>query len=132
VTGTLVVDANPILAALLGGRARDLFFDPNFLFLTTRHTLQEVERHLPTISNRSGVSTEELRLALALLPLEVVPQSKYKNSLPRARKLLADIDPTDAEILALALATNNHLWSNDGHFEKIAEPIKLVKTRELF
>jgi len=38
---TIVVDAQPFFAALLGGTARKIFFDPHFRFITTDFTLGE-------------------------------------------------------------------------------------------
>jgi len=40
-----VVDAQPFFAALLGGAARKIFFDPRFRFITTDFTLGEVKKY---------------------------------------------------------------------------------------
>ncbi len=39
---TIVVDANPIIAALIGGSSREIFFDRRFEFITTEFTIEEV------------------------------------------------------------------------------------------
>jgi predicted nucleic acid-binding protein len=41
----IVVDANVILSALLGGSARFILFKTEFNFVTTKHTLQEVKKY---------------------------------------------------------------------------------------
>ena len=51
----VVVDANVILSALLGGSARFILFDPRFEFVTAEFTLEEVERYIPRVSEKSGV-----------------------------------------------------------------------------
>lgn len=51
---TIVVDANPILSALLGGYARRIFFNKHFEFVTTEFTLAEVKNYLPLVAEKSG------------------------------------------------------------------------------
>lgn len=123
----VAVDVNPIISALLGGFAREIFFRHDFDFVTTEFTLIEVEKYLPYISKKSGKSEKFLRSLLALLPLGVYSSSKYSQFLSNAEKLIQD--KKDRDILALALAMNCPLWSNDQHFEEIIE-IRLVKTKD--
>lgn len=49
----LVVDANPILAALLGGQARRVFFEtPVREFAVPEIVLSEVREHLPRLATK--------------------------------------------------------------------------------
>lgn len=127
---TIAVDANPILASLLGGYARTVLFDPRFLFITTEYTLAEVRQYLSLVSEKSGVPVHELEEAVQLLPFKVFGRIAYRTALQEARRRMKDIDPDDADILALALHTDAPLWSNDIHFAKVKPPIKLLRTRD--
>ena len=129
---TMVVDANPILSALLGGYARKIFFDRRFEFVTTEFTLAEVKKYLPLVAEKSGVKLEEILLALSLLPIKVISRPNYVDSLSQARQILKDIDLSDVDILALALEINSYLWTNDKHFEKIMTIplIRIIKTKD--
>ena len=91
-----------------------------------------MERYLPYLAKKSGVSPEELQGALSLLPLTIFPQTYYKRKLASARKLLYHIDPHDADLLALYLIESTYLWSEDRDFEKVSPPIRLLKTRDFF
>ncbi len=123
----VVVDANPIISALLGGFAREIFFRHDFEFATAEFTLQEVKKYIPYISKKSGKSEKFLYFLLALLPVRVYSRLKYDSFLPKAERLIKD--KNDQDILALALALNCPLWSNDQHFEEIIE-IRQVKTKD--
>ncbi|KKU12498.1 MAG: Nucleotide-binding protein, PIN domain protein [Parcubacteria group bacterium GW2011_GWC2_45_7] len=128
---TIAVDANPILAALLGGYARIILFDPRFSFITTEFTTLEVQRYLPLISEKSGVPHHELEEALRLLPIKVFKRFVYRLTLDEAHRHIGHIDPNDTDILALALCMDAPLWSNDIHFTKIKPlTIKILRTRD--
>ena len=124
---TIVVDANPIISALIGGYSREILFDHNFDFITTHFTLNEVERFILYVTEKAGVSVGLVESLLKLIPLKVFEREAYKDSYLKAKSLVQD--KNDADILALALATNNPLWSNDAGFERITE-IKLIKTKD--
>ncbi|KHO50063.1 MAG: PilT protein, partial [archaeon GW2011_AR9] len=102
-------------------------FDHNLDFITTRFTFNEVERFIPYIAKKAGVSESFVRSLLQLLPLKVFESETYCDSYAKAKSLVQD--KNDADILALSLATNNPLWSNDAGFEGITE-IKLIKTKD--
>ena len=128
----IVVDANIILSALLGGSARFVLFDHRFLFITSSHTIDEVSRYLPYVSKKSGVSVEELSQALGMLPLEIHEKAHYAARYPEAQRMMQDIDSHDSDILALYLTESTYLWSEDKGFEKIQPSIHLLKTKDFF
>lgn len=128
----IVVDANIILSALLGGSPRFILFDSQFEFITAKFTLEEVERYLPYIAEKSGVSAEELKEAISLLPLIIFSKERYSHMLPKARKALQDIDSHDADILALYYTEETYLWSEDKDFERVAPQMRLLKTKDFF
>lgn len=130
---TIVVDANVILAALLGGSARFIIFRANFNFVTTEFTIAEVEKYLDLVSEKSGVDKKEILYALNLMPLQIYSQSFYQKEIKSARKIIGHIDPKDTDILSLALKLNTYLWTNDKHFDKIKNQtnIHIIKTENL-
>ncbi len=119
----LVVDANPILSALIGGKARDLFLSPHIgELVTTRHTLGEVEKYIPELARKprvaaAGVGQADLWAALVVIPLTVYQREHYQKTLPEAKRRMAHRDPADADILALALMLDAPIWTNDADFE---------------
>lgn len=127
---TIAVDANPILAALLGGYARTILFDPRFLFVTAAFTLAEVRHHFSTIAEQSGILMAELEEVFGLLPLTVYVRAAYQTSMAGARRRIGHIDLDDIDILALALFKEIPLWTNDRHFEKLDPPVPILKTKD--
>lgn len=127
---TIAVDANPILAALLGGYARTVLFDPRFCFVTTAFTLTEVVRYLPVVEKKSGIPLVELETAIALLPLQQYDRATYSAIVEEAERRMKHIDPDDVDILALVLHFEALLWTHDSHFDKIQPPVKIVQTKD--
>jgi len=127
----IVVDANILISALLGGKSRFILFDPKFEFIVNEFTLREVEKYIPFISKKSGVSEKEIRKGISLLPLKIVSKNYYKDYLKQAEKLIGKIDKNDIDILALYLKEKTFLWSEDKDFEKIKPKINLLKTEGL-
>lgn len=127
----IVVDANPIISALVGGTARDIFFRTNLKFATTEFTVKEIEKFIPYISEKAEVSEEEIEKALSLLPIKIYRRKFYSKTIEKSRKIIGKVDEKDVDILALALKLNVPLWSNDRHFDKVKEA-PILKTKDLF
>lgn len=126
----LVVDANPILSALLGGKAKWLFFEAGITeFAVTGSALNEVNTYVPKMAQKLDVSPAFLRYALDLLPLTVYEPKSYRRSLKKAKLQIAHRDPRDVEILALTLELERPLWTNDKDFEDTT--IQTFTTAEL-
>ena len=115
---TIVVDANIILSALLGGKPSNILFDGRFQFVTTEFTLNEVKKYLPRLEKKLGVSEAKLTSLLKELPIQVYSKNFYKDKFKEAHKMIAHIDKKDVEILALAIKSGTFIWSQDKHFEK--------------
>ena len=128
--GRLVVDANPILAALLGGQARRVFFEtPVREFAVPAVVLSEVREHLPRLALKLGAAPAFLDYALDLLPLRAYPARAYRDSIVEARRRIERRDPDDVDVLALTLRLEVPLWSNDRDFEGTG--IERLTTAEL-
>ena len=78
---------------------------------------QEVEEYLPRLSGKYDLPEDLVRLQWQLLPVVLHAQPDYEGRLAEAKEGLASRDPEDAHALALALALELPLWSNDRDFE---------------
>ncbi|RME63353.1 MAG: hypothetical protein D6778_09750 [Nitrospirae bacterium] len=126
----LVVDANPIISALIGGSSREIFFSKTYRFATAEYTVEEVRGFIPYIAEKSGVAEEEIEKALGLLPLKVYSREDYRDKITESERIIKGIDEKDLDILALALKLKAPIWTNDRHFENIRE-VRVVKTQDL-
>ena len=126
----LVVDANPILSALLGGKAKRLFFDAGITeFAVPEFALEEANSYIPKMAKKLDVSPAFLQYALDLLPLTVYGPKAYRQSVKKAKIQIEHRDPRDVEILALALELERPLWTNDKDFEDTS--VETFTTAEL-
>lgn len=126
----LVVDANPILSALLGGKATQLFFGASIAeFAVSESTLDEVRAYIPKVARKLEVNPALVEFALGLLPLTRYESKSYRRSMKKAKLQIAYRGPQDIEILALALELGRPLWTNDKDFEDTT--IQTFTTAEL-
>ena len=113
----LAADANVLLSAVLGGRAKLVLSHPEIEgIFTTEVTLSEVEEYVILLARKRRLSLDTLLLAVAALPVAVVERETYARAIVQARRLIGQRDPDDIEILALALHLKIPLWSNDNDF----------------
>jgi predicted nucleic acid-binding protein len=119
---TVVVDANPLLSTLRGGKARSVLFSGKFIFVTTEHTTWEVKKYIPELANQSGVPESELFYAFDRLPVIVISSVVYDEKRKQAENFIAHRDPKDVDILALALKFDIPLWTNDTDFDHLPNP----------
>jgi len=126
----VVVDANIIMSALLGGKPSIILFDGRFKFVTCEFVLTEIQKYLPRLQEKTGLPEEEILNLLDSLPLQIYRRAFYEDKLKQANNLMAEIDKKDIDVLALALKLESYLWSQDKHFEKSEYP-KILKTHNL-
>jgi predicted nucleic acid-binding protein len=114
----LAADANLLLSAVLGGRVRLILESPQVdEILTVEQIMAEVEEYAGFLARKKRLSVDLVLLAVAALPVTVVPRAAYAAAIPEAKKRIGQRDPDDTELLALALAFNLPVWSNDKDFE---------------
>jgi predicted nucleic acid-binding protein len=114
----LAADANVLLSAVLGGRARLALSHPEVdEVLTTEVTFAEVQEYASLLGRKKRIAPETLMLAVAALPVSIVAREIYENAIGKARKRIGWRDPDDVELLALAMHFKVPLWSNDNDFE---------------
>jgi len=120
----LAVNANPVLSAVIGGKARLVFLKAEHVyFCTTLFNFKEVEKYIPVLSTKRNIPLDDLYLALSTLPLSVYNVEFYKDSLKTAKTMIGERDPDDIHLLGLALKLSCPIWSNDKDFEELGLPV---------
>ncbi len=119
----LAADANVLLAAVIGGRARLVLTSPGVTeILTTANVLSEVREYVPLLAVKRKLDPANMLLTVAALPVTVVPALEYRHKLAEARRRIGERDPDDVELLALALHLRIPVWSNDDDFSSARAP----------
>jgi len=130
----LIVDTNVLISALVKKSiVRELLLNPLFEFYVPEHCIGEIERHVGEISERSGLSVENVFLLLGVLlaSVQVVPAEGVVKKYKEAEKIMGKIDRDDVPFIALALSfPNDGVWTEDKHFLK-QNRVKVWRTREL-
>lgn len=62
-----------------------------------------------------------------MLPIKVLPEEVYSSQVTLALDLIGKRDPDDVELLALALALDCQIWSNDNDLKDLKE-VKVYTT----
>jgi predicted nucleic acid-binding protein len=125
-----VVDANPILSAIIGSSTGKIFLSAENTFLyTTVFNYREVEKYIPVLSSKRDIQVENLYLALSMLPLSIYDVDFYKSKIRQAKVMIEKRDPNDVHLLALSLKLNCPVWSNDADFVGLG--IKIYSTLDL-
>jgi len=120
----LAADANVLLAAVLGGRARLILGNTEEIedILTAETTFAEVEEYAVVLARKRRLPTDLLLLAVASLPVTVVEREAYASSISEAKRRIGRRDPDNVDILALAIQFHIPVWSNDKDFEDCGIP----------
>ncbi|MCL1464232.1 PIN domain-containing protein [Argonema galeatum] len=121
----LIVDANILIGELLRQRGQELIQNPALMLHVTERVLDEtqyeIERRIPLMVSRGRLTEAEARLLLAQAKhpvetkIEVVSESNYINLETEARNRIPR-DPDDWPTVALALAMNAAIWTQDCDF----------------
>lgn len=126
----VAADANVLLAALAQKAAARILTMPELVVVTTTRNVSEIEKHVAEFAERYHLDLERLRNAVAALPIEVHDEAEYAALLPDATRLLGQRDSGDVHLLALALALDVPIWSNDNDFTRDL-PVHIYRTAEL-
>jgi predicted nucleic acid-binding protein len=114
----LAADANVLLSAVIGGRARLVLSHPEIEEVsTTSSVFAEVEEYAAVLGQKKKLAPQTLMLAVASLPVSIVASEIYARSIAKARRTIGKRDPDDVGLLALALHFKIPLWTNDNDFE---------------
>ena len=117
----LVVDANVLIAAFLkDSTVRRIFALSLIEFLAPQFLFEELDRHLPDLRRRAGLSPAAGSELVGLLRdyLVEVSADSIRTTWTRAAAVMDRIDPRDTAYVATALAVPcDGLWSDDAHLK---------------
>jgi predicted nucleic acid-binding protein len=125
----VAADSNVILSAVIGKAALKVFTQIRLKIVTTSRVLEELREYLPKLSEQYDLAHEVLEGQLQLLPIREHPVGHYERYLGEAERRVGDRDPDDVDLLALSLALDVPIWSNDNDFENCG--VKWYTTAEL-
>ncbi len=120
----IVVDTNVLISSLINPesivwKVLDIEY---ITFLLPEIAVDELEKYKEMIQGKlqsRGCEGEyEYLLSELFTPLIVVPSSEYEEEIEEAYEIMKDIDEKDTEFLALAMAFDCSIWSDDSHFQK--------------
>lgn len=126
---SVVADANVLLSAGIRRAALRVFAFSKLKVFTTQDVMDDVKKYLGGLAEKNGMLPQRAEQRLRALPIVVVPESEYADKLEEAKRYMAERDPDDAPILALALKLEVSLWSNDNDFENA--PVTVYPTAAL-
>lgn len=116
----LVLDANILIRAVLGIRVRTILcrFGVSVRFFAPETAFAEAREHLPTILSRRNIPAAEGLVVLDALGeiVQEVSSDTYLAFEQPARQRLAGRDLEDWPVLALALALQSPIWTEDQDF----------------
>lgn len=118
----LAVDANVLLSISMGGTAAKLAMRPDFELFTTLHTFAETLEYLPILAARKGLRLERMERSLHAVPIQVLAEEVYAPHREEAERRMAQRDPEDVDLLALALHLEVTIWTNDRDFSVCGHP----------
>ncbi|MFZ1085870.1 MAG: PIN domain-containing protein [Terracidiphilus sp.] len=114
----IAADANVLLSAVIGGRARLVLNHPEIKeVLTSEATFAEVREYAVLLGRKKKLTPDSILLTMAALPVKIISTDVCADAIDKARRLIGWRDPDDIEILALALHFKIPLWTNDNDFE---------------
>jgi len=126
----LVADANVLLSAVIGGRAKAVLEHPSITeIFAAEATLAEVQEYAAQLAAKKRLALDVVLMAVASLPVTVVQREAYEKNIDEARRRIGRRDPDDVDVLALALTRGVAVWSNDNDFEDAG--IEWLTTAEL-
>ncbi len=113
----VVADANVVLSALIGGRARLVIASQQGpKCVATQAVAEEIACHLPRLATKRGLDQALLFAALQVMSIEWKPAADYEGQRALAEKRISARDPDDWPTVALALKLDLPVWSQDKDF----------------
>lgn len=130
---TLSVDTNVLIAALIkDGIVRKIITSSNINFIFPEYGVEEIYRYKEEIKKKSGLTEKEFNtLILRILKhVRLIPLNLIIDFKDEADKIMSNIHKDDSVFIALALAFDCPIWSDDKHFKK-QNRIKIFTTKEM-
>lgn len=116
----VVLDANILIRAVLGKRARGLI--ENYVqtvdFFTPDVAFEDARRYLPEILQKRGIPDELALMVLEHLGhlVQSLSEEYYKSFREQSLHRISARDPDDWPIVACSLALNCPVWTEDTDF----------------
>ncbi|MBI2660852.1 PIN domain-containing protein [Candidatus Woesearchaeota archaeon] len=130
----IVVDANIIIACLLGSRGKiAIVASQNHKFYVPIIIIAEIIKYKEHICDEMEITPDEFdrNLEALLIFIEVVDYAAYEDYITKAEHAIKRRDIKDVEYIACALAVNaDFIWSDDKDFT--SQNLLNVKTTEQF
>ena len=135
----LILDANILMRAVLGRRVAMLIRDyaPAVELLTIDEAFDDVATYLPEILSKRGGADAEIQAALRKLEslrqfIQTIPIELFEPLESQARERLRGRDEDDWPYLALALALDCPIWTEDRDFFGCGLPTWTTDRIELY
>jgi len=128
-----VIDTNILIFALIKDSfTRHVLLYSGFDFYYPEVSFREIEKHKNLVLKKSGLGEEKFDCLISVLfkKIKIVPTKFFENELKKASGVMKKIDIDDAVFVALALALEVYIWSDDYHFD-LQKTVKNFKTREI-
>ncbi|MBI4453482.1 PIN domain-containing protein [Candidatus Woesearchaeota archaeon] len=133
VTSSFVLDSNILISALIrNGTTREIILRSNFNFYVPYIIVEEVCKYKQLIIQKGKFSELDFELLFSLLleHMVIVPSMEFIYCLNEAEQIMQHVDIDDSLYLALALAKEIPLWSNDAHF-KVQNKVRIYTTKDM-
>ena len=125
----IVLDANVIIAALLGSRGKlTILTSQNHKFYAPSFVIEEIRKYKQEICNRMNWTDDEFNTYFDALMffINLLEYNEYAQYMEKASNAIKKRDITDADYLACAILLNaDFIWSEDKDFSEQ----KLVKVK---
>ena len=104
----------------------------NAQLFSLKFSKDEVIKYKDLILKKSNLNEIEFEIILEKLKtkLILIDDGLISLKIPKASRIMDEIDPDDTSFLAAALAINGDIWSDDKHFDK-QNLVKVWKTKDL-
>ena len=128
-----VIDTNIIFSALLRNSiTRKIILSDVIETYVPEYLYEEIARHDALILEKSKLSTTAYTALLLVFQkhTKIAKHEVYERKMPLAEQTMKEIDVTDSPFLALALALESPIWTNDAHL-KHQNLVDVCTTNEL-
>jgi len=128
-----VIDTNILFSAMVKKSiTRKIILSDVFELYVPEYLFEEINKHKDLILRKAKISDRDFIALLTLFQkhMKIVKKEFYQDKIPIAEEVMEEIDITDSPFLALALALNCLIWSNDGHFKQ-QNLVKVYTTKEI-
>jgi predicted nucleic acid-binding protein len=115
-----VLDANILIRAVLGKRARQLIqqYAASIDFIAPESAFMEAEEHIPALCAKLGLDLDAVRAVYTGVSklVQELPVAAYQEQEAQARARIERRDADDWPVIACALLLECPIWTEDNDF----------------